>query len=81
MIVSGGNFSTELDELELGRRVTIQLDAENNCWGAVTMYWWLTDDAGFDLPSVDDGTDFDLIEDWSAVDQWDDLEDWDEGLA
>lgn len=71
MITSGGNFTTELDELELGRRATIQLDAENNCWGAATMLWWL----------MEDYAELEEMDDWSAIEEWDDLEDWDEGLV
>jgi hypothetical protein len=41
MIASGGNFSTEIDEWELGHRVASTLD-EESCWGAATMLFWYT---------------------------------------
>lgn len=40
MIAVGGNFETELDVIEFGRRVALYLDSENNCWGAANMLWW-----------------------------------------
>ena len=42
MIVSGGNMQTELDLVELGNRVLICLDGENNAWGPGDYYWWYT---------------------------------------
>lgn len=42
LTASGGNFQTELDVLELGRRVAVSADAENNCWGAADTLFWLT---------------------------------------
>ena len=41
----GTNLSPveELDLIEVGERVEIMLDEENNCWGPVGMLFWLTD--------------------------------------
>lgn len=39
MYGSGGNFTTELDYLELGHRVAVTIDSEA-FWGAEAMVWW-----------------------------------------
>lgn len=57
MVVQGGNFSTEVDELELGHRVTSALDSEG-CWGATGMlFWYSVEVEELEAPTEDDGWD------------------------